>query len=649
MSATLSAMIPVIGWALLQFVWQGLVIGAAAAFVMWLLRDSRPQARYAVACAALALCLVLPALGIVAALVAAPGGGAAALSGATELATIARISIDPAPLASWQARLDAQLPWLVALWALGAGALALRMALGLAWVHRIGRSSPDIADAFWQARLTQLAARMGVARHVSLRVATALDGPVAAGWWRPMVLVPAALVARMPPDLLEALLAHELAHIRRHDYLVNLAQSAIEALLFYHPVVWWLSRRVRVEREQIADDLAAQALGEPRRLALALQELDRFQITHQQLALAANGGHLMSRIQRLIRPQGRSLNWHTLTWRMALPILGLTVACVTVYAQGTTPAARPVLATASVPATPATPAMPAVAAVASVPAVRAMPSVPAVATVSATTNVNVMHPRSLQVNTDGNGDGYALVHADDEGMNFSGNTRDLSEVEKLRAKIGGDFLWFRRDGKSYVIRDPALVAQADAAWKPMAPVSAKMEALSREMEVHSEKMEALSRKMEASSGRGDPVSVEMDRLSAKMDALSGQQEALSEHVSRLAEKLQDARSDAERQALHAEMAKLARQRQPLDEQMHQLAQLMSQQSQKLQAMHQPMEALSREMEQATEPMQALGEQMGVLGKQQEKISLEADRKVRSLIDQATRNGQAQPAGNAAPN
>lgn len=600
MSAALATMIPAIGWALLQFVWQGLLIGAAAAFVLWLCRDARPQARYAVVCAALALCLVLPALGIVAALATESRGGTAGWSGAMDLVTMSRMRFDTAPLASWQARLDAQLPWLVALWALGAGMLALRMALGLAWVHRIGRSSPDIVDADWQARLTQLATRMGLSRHVSLRVAVALDSPVAAGWWRPMVLVPAALVARMPPDLLEALLAHELAHIRRHDYLVNLAQSAVEALLFYHPVVWWLSRRIRVEREQIADDLAAQALGEPRRLALALQELDRFQFAHPQLALAANGGQLMSRIQRLIRPHGRTLNWHTLTWRMALPILGLTVACVTVYAQGTT-------------APTAT------------------------------------QPRSIQVNTEGDGDGYALVHAGDEGMNFSGNTRDLSDVEKLRATIGGDFLWFRRDGKSYVIRDPAVVAQADAAWKPMAPVSAKMEALSREMEVHGKKMEALSRKMEASTGRGEPVTVEMDRLSAKMEALGSQQETLSEHDSRLADKMQEADSDAERQALHAEMDKLARQRQPLDLQMQQLSELMGQQSQALQALHQPMEAVSREMEQAAKPMQALGEQMGVLGRQQEKISLDADRKVRLLIDQATRNGQAEPAGKAAPN
>ena len=89
-----------------------------------------------------------------------------------------------------------------------------------------------------------------------------------AGWFKPVLLVPANLVTGMPPDLLEALLAHELAHVRRHDYLVNLLQFAAEILLFFHPTVWWLSRRIRIERERIADDMAAALIGQPRRLAL---------------------------------------------------------------------------------------------------------------------------------------------------------------------------------------------------------------------------------------------------------------------------------------------------------------------------------------------------------------------------------------------
>jgi D-alanyl-D-alanine endopeptidase (penicillin-binding protein 7) len=132
----------------------------------------------------------------------------------------------------------------------------------------------------------------------------------------------------MPAHLLEALLAHELAHVRRHDYLVNLLQNAIEALLFYHPAVWWLSRRIRAERELIADELAAGQLGEPRRLALALSELEQLQFSTTRLAQAANGGDLMSRIKHLLRPESQSLNW-----KAAVPVIGFALAALAGCAQ----------------------------------------------------------------------------------------------------------------------------------------------------------------------------------------------------------------------------------------------------------------------------------------------------------------------------
>jgi D-alanyl-D-alanine endopeptidase (penicillin-binding protein 7) len=207
------------------------------------------------------------------------------------------------------------------------------MVLGLVWIGRasLGRASPGRAgtddaaaseeERVWQARLSHLADRCGIGRHVRLRIVDSLASPVTAGWWRPVVLVPAALVTGMPPQLLEALLEHELGHVRRHDYLVNLAQNVIEALLFYHPAVWWISRRIRQEREQIADDFAARRLGDPRRLARALSELERLQFSHH-LAQAASGGDLMARIRRLVRPDP-----HALDWRAAIPVLGLVLAC----------------------------------------------------------------------------------------------------------------------------------------------------------------------------------------------------------------------------------------------------------------------------------------------------------------------------------
>jgi D-alanyl-D-alanine endopeptidase (penicillin-binding protein 7) len=309
------ALVSATGWALLHFVWQGAVVGCATALALTALRNARPETRYAVACLGLLLCLAWPAAALVLSLRAGPDGGGAGL-GLRGLA--AGTGQDGAAgMLPW---LQAHLDWVVGLWAACAGALALRMALGLLWIARAGRG--EAADPVWQARLSQMAARFGLGRDVRLRVVDGLASPITAGWWRPLVLVPASLVSGMAPQLLEALLAHELGHVKRHDYLVNLLQNVIETLLFYHPAVWWISHRIRIEREQIADDFAARQLGEPRRLALALSELERLQFSSHHLAQAANGGDLMARIRRLLRPDTQALNW-----KAAIPVLGLAVAC----------------------------------------------------------------------------------------------------------------------------------------------------------------------------------------------------------------------------------------------------------------------------------------------------------------------------------
>jgi bla regulator protein BlaR1 len=305
-----------VGATLLDSSWQCALIGLEASVALVALRRAAPQMRYFHACVSLLLCLLWPVVQLIARL---HGGGLDA-SGSPVLAGMLS-GVAVAEGGGWQAFLQAHLNWVVAGWAACAGALGLRMALGLLWVRRAARS--DRSDAHWNARLNDMAARFGITREVRLRVVDSIPSPMTAGWWRPVVLVPASLLSGMPPHLLEALLAHELAHVRRGDYLVNLAQNIIETILFYHPVVWWLSHRIRIEREQIADDIAARQLGEPRRLALALSELERLQFSTHHLAQGANGGDLMTRIKRLVRPDAPTSNW-----KAALPVLAMAAACL---------------------------------------------------------------------------------------------------------------------------------------------------------------------------------------------------------------------------------------------------------------------------------------------------------------------------------
>jgi len=309
------ALVAAIGWTLVHFVWQGALLGCVVAVLLTLLRNARPETRYAIACLGLLLCLAWPAVDLALLLTEGSAAGGGKVSSGS--AVFAAAGPDAGGLLPW---LGQNLGWIVALWASCAGALGLRMAVGLLWIGRAARL--ESRDPVWQDRLSRLAERCGLGREVRLRVVEDLTSPITAGWWRPVVLVPASLVAGMPPQLLEALLAHELGHVRRHDYLVNLLQNVIETLLFYHPAVWWLSRRIRAEREQIADDFAARHLGDPRRLALALSELEKLQFSRHHLAQAANGGDLMARIRRLLRPDVQALNW-----KAAIPVLGLAVVC----------------------------------------------------------------------------------------------------------------------------------------------------------------------------------------------------------------------------------------------------------------------------------------------------------------------------------
>lgn len=636
-----------LGWALVDFLWQGALVGCASAIALMLLRNARPQARYVLCCAALALCLALPAFGFWHGLHADARVGddpAARFVQFADAPTIHAATASPTvSMASSGSSFAGSLPWIVALWSVGAALLAARMAFGMMWVARAGRAH-GMPHPRWQRRLDRLAEKLGVACSVRLRLVAELASPVAAGCWKPVVLVPAALIAEMPLDLVEALLAHELAHIRRHDYLVNLIQSAIEALLFYHPVVWWLSSRIRVEREQIADDLAARAIGEPKRLALALHELDLFQqrlreaedgIALDSLLPAANGGHLMSRIQRLVRP-----NPHVLSWNIALPIIGLSAICMAVYAHdshGATkpaPAApvvaapvRPVSAAPSILVVgPAAPVAPAVAA----PRIAAAPTVPVV--LARAGDTTIVHGSAHH------GDAYAVVREGQEGIQMSGDVGDAGAVERLRKKIHGDFIWVRRGGKTYIVKDPATIASVLEALKPVEALDKQMEVLDKQMEGPNARMEELDRQMEALD-RDHSHDDAMEKSSRQMDGLSRQTDELSRRMDEVAKRIDKATSDAVRETLDREMENLQAKMEPLNRQMDELGKQMEEAGRQYETSRKPMEDLGRRMEEAAKPMEALGKQMEALGKQEEQLSREVEKRVHAAIDQAMRDGK----------
>jgi TonB family protein len=275
--------------ALLHFVWQGTAVALLVWIALLLLRNRAPGARYAASCAALALMAALPAATIWI-LFERP----VALSGSIAFIIPPARSVISASPAEWLA-LARQ--WILPVWAFGVAVFAIRFAL--AWRHVAAlRRVADRAESALADAVSGLARRMSVTRPVRVLVSRLAEAPSVVGWLRPAILMPAAALAGLDAAQLQAILAHELAHIRRHDYLVNMLQTIVETLLFYHPAVWWVSARMRHERELCCDDLAVRHCGDAIGYARALTRLERIRAVPEP-AVAANGGSLLYRIQRL--------------------------------------------------------------------------------------------------------------------------------------------------------------------------------------------------------------------------------------------------------------------------------------------------------------------------------------------------------------
>lgn len=266
--------------ALVYLLGQGAFIVVVHAALHALAGSHRPRLRYALATAgffALPVCLVVTWYGL----------ASSHAVGSTALGAPAALSPSS---------------WIVVGWCGGAALMLLR--LGASWLRlRRGVASAEATVArVWLDVCDRLVSLAGITRQIEVRASRVADVPMVVGVLRPIVLVPLSLASGVSLDCVEAVLAHELMHVRRHDYLVNLLQSVVEALLFYHPAVWWLSHRMRVEREYCCDDDAAHLLEDRLGYARALVELEQLRGGVPALALGASGGPLKKRILRILQP-----------------------------------------------------------------------------------------------------------------------------------------------------------------------------------------------------------------------------------------------------------------------------------------------------------------------------------------------------------
>jgi uncharacterized protein (TIGR03435 family) len=289
--------------ALIHFIWQGALVGVLLWVALAALRNHSADLRYAVSCIALAILVVVPAATAAAFILRAVPQDVRAVPVVVALRTLVApqpmlsIWMNPeAPNAAWLAQMQL---WALPVWSVGVLLFSVRLALGCTHAFALGRRG-DPADEPVLAIVRAVGRRMGIGRPVRVLMSSLTDGPSVLGWLRPVLLLTPATAMGLTPSQLEAVIAHELAHIKRHDSLINVFQIVAETLFFYHPAVWWTSSRIRLERELCCDDLAVRSCGDPLLYARALTTLETQRATTPAMVMAAAGGPLLYRIQRLL-------------------------------------------------------------------------------------------------------------------------------------------------------------------------------------------------------------------------------------------------------------------------------------------------------------------------------------------------------------
>ncbi len=301
-----------LGWTVVHSLWQGMLIALALAGGMILAQRRTARFRYGLAVGALLLLAAASAATFHLYFEVPDGAGRGLAAAPAPMAegVVPSMNAEAAPLqglAFWRAQAQAyfeqHLPLIVAAWLLGVAFFLLRMLAGLGYVQHLRHRSVRPMGAPWQGKLQVLSHRLRLRRTVQLLESALVQSPVVIGWLKPVILIPVGTVNALTPAQVEAVLAHELAHIYRQDYLLNIMQSIIEALYYFNPAVWWISAYVRMERENCCDDIAVGLSDDALGYARALVKIEEAAQRHPRMAMAmASKGHpfLLQRVRRIL-------------------------------------------------------------------------------------------------------------------------------------------------------------------------------------------------------------------------------------------------------------------------------------------------------------------------------------------------------------
>jgi beta-lactamase regulating signal transducer with metallopeptidase domain len=506
--------------------------------------------------------------------------------------------------------------------------LFIRLVVGLALARRLVRAADRIDDQRVTSRIFSRAQLCGLSFIPQARASALIAVPVTIGAFRSRILLPSAW-QEWDDEKLDAVIAHEMSHVARQDALTQCISLLHRAVFWFSPLSWWLNRHLADLAEQASDEAALSGGADRNHYARTLLGFfETLQVSPGRVwwhgVAMANAGQAERRLERILSwrgavTMGLRKSAVVMIIAFAVPVVYLAASVRPVHSEQTS---QEMGARAQVPPPPpsAVPT-PAVAPTHPIPTM----GVTAPAIAPAPPMLGAVAPPALAGQSGssfshgaGHGFGYAFGFDDEErfvivsgktdAMTMSGSSADVHHVEKLKKQISGDFIWFQRDEKSYIIRDQATVDRALKLWAPQEELGKKQEELGKQQEALGKQQEELGAKMEQISVKVPDLTAELDKLRAELKALSStgatveQVGNLQSEIGELQSKLGDIQSHAGEQQ----------------------------------------GKLGDEMGALGEKQGKLGEEQGKLGEQQGKLAEQAIREMKVIFDEALKKGTAQP-------
>lgn len=488
------------------------------------------------------------------------------------------------------------IPWnslLVAIYLIVASIFFVRLIVGFALTQRLIGASRHIADP----RLGPvLVSHPEISNTPLVRESSAISVPVTVGAFRSAILLPRCW-REWDDWKLNAVMAHEISHVSRRDALVQFVCLLHRAIFWFSPLAWWLDRRLATLAEEASDEAALSGGADRNDYAKTLlaffESLQRSpgRVWWQGVSMAQQG-QAEQRLEKILAFRG-SINMKT-----SLVVSLIIVSVPAVYLVASARPASPAASSRQQSQAPA--AVP-------VPPAAVAPALADSSVASSDSGQADDHKYSYAYGDDDE-DRFIIVSGKSDSFTMSGSMQDIHHVERLKKEIPGDFIWFQRDEKSYIIRDQATIDRAKAFWAPQAELGKKQEALGKQQEALGKQQEALGKKMEEVR-----VAVPSD-LTAKLDSLKARLQKLG--PSATMEQMGDLQSEiGELQSQIGDIQGRAGEQQG---------------------------KFGEEQGRLGEQQGKLGEEQGKLGEEQGRLAEEAAKKMKSLLDEEIKNGKAQP-------